>query len=402
MNTPSTVIKIFGLGGGGSNAVNRMIDIGLEGVEYIAANTDAQALKLSQAATKIQIGPKLTKGLGAGGRWEIGREAALESRNEIRKALDGADVVFLTCGMGGGTGTGAISVAAEIAKAMGILTVAIVTTPFSFEASRRRANSEAGLEALRPNVDTLIQVSNDKLLGLVGRNVPFETALRVADEVLRQGVQGLTEMITRPGLINVDFNNVRTIMQGAGNAMMAIGQGKGENKAADAIHQALHMPLLDLPTLQDARGVLLHFTGGDDLSLFEVSQAGEQIRKAAPDADIVFGASMDASMQGKAQVILIATGFTQRAPEARPLPVIAAVPAAMPAQAEAEPAPVEEHAVEAKPAPRVNLAQALFSQAMSAEPKTESFVAQEVTVNPNNLDIPAFLRRRRSIGDLKG
>jgi len=253
MNTPSTVIKIFGLGGGGSNAVNRMIDIGLEGVEYIAANTDSQALKLSQAATKIQIGPKLTKGLEAGGRWEVGREAALESRNEIRKSLEGADVVFLTCGMGGGTGTGAISVAAEIARGMGILTVAIVTTPFSFEASRRRANSEAGLEALRPNVDTLIQVSNDKLLGLVGRNVPFETALRVADEVLRQGVQGLTEMITRPGLINVDFNNVRAIMEGAGNAMMAIGQGKGENKAADAIHQALHMPLLDLPSCSTYR-----------------------------------------------------------------------------------------------------------------------------------------------------
>ncbi|MBL8093540.1 MAG: cell division protein FtsZ [Anaerolineales bacterium] len=400
MNTPSTVIKIFGLGGGGSNAVNRMIDIGLEGVEYIAANTDAQALKLSQATTKLQIGPKLTKGLGAGGRWEVGREAALESRNEIRKALDGADVVFLTCGMGGGTGTGAISVAAEIARGMGILTVAIVTTPFSFEASRRRANSEAGLEALRPTVDTLIQVSNDKLLGLVGRNVPFETALRVADEVLRQGVQGLTEMITRPGLINVDFNNVRAIMQDAGNAMMAIGQGKGENKAADAIHQALHMPLLDLPTLQDARGVLLHFTGGDDLSLFEVSQAGEQIRKAAPDADIVFGASMDPAMQGRAQVILIATGFTQRAPEPRPLPVIAAQPIEQPSETES--APAHESVAAAKPAPRVNLAQALFSQAMSPEPKAESFVAQEVTVNPNNLDIPAFLRRRRSIGDLKG
>ncbi len=399
MNTPSTVIKIFGLGGGGSNAVNRMIDIGLEGVEYIAANTDAQALKLSQAATKIQIGPKLTKGLGAGGRWEIGREAALESRNEIRKSLEGADVVFLTCGMGGGTGTGAISVAAEIAKGMGILTVAIVTTPFSFEASRRRANAEAGLEALRPTVDTLIQVSNDKLLGLVGRNVPFETALRVADEVLRQGVQGLTEMITRPGLINVDFNNVRTIMAGAGNAMMAIGQGKGEAEAADAVDQALHMPLLDLPTLQDARGVLLHFTGGDDLSLFEVSQAGEQIRKAAPDADIVFGASMDASMQGRAQVILIATGFTQRAPEPRALPVITAVPTTTPTEPEAAPTP--EPVAEAKPAPRVNLAQALFSQAMSAEPKVESFVAQEVQVNPNNLDTPAFLRRRRSIGDLK-
>ncbi len=392
--TPQTTIKILGLGGGGSNAVNRMIDLGLEGVEFIAANTDAQALKLSQAQTKIQIGPKLTKGLGAGGRWEIGREAATESKADFRRALTGADVVFLTAGMGGGTGTGAIGVAAEVARELGILTVAIVTTPFSFEASRRRANAEAGLEALKPHVDTLIQVSNDKLLGLVGRNVPFETALRVADEVLRQGVQGLTEMITRPGLINVDFMNIKSIMENAGNAMMAIGQGKGEAKAADAIHQALHMPLLDLPSLADAKGVLIHFTGGDDLSLYEVSQAGEQLRKAAPEADIVFGASVDPSMVGRAQVILVATGFSQIG---LPAPVkTMTTPAAAP---QPEPKPAVHEA---------NLAVQLFSRAVNtdpmapAEPEAQPALAasEASAVNPNNLDIPAFLRRRRTIRDI--
>jgi cell division protein FtsZ len=391
-----TQIKVFGLGGGGSNAVNRMIDLGLEGVDFLAANTDAQALKQSLAPTKIQLGPKLTRGLGAGGRPETGLKAADESRAEMRAALAGADLVFLTAGMGGGTGTGSIAIAAEVAREVGALSVAIVTTPFMFEGTRRCNNAVEGLERLRPHVDTLITVPNDKLLPLLGRNTPFDVALRVADEVLRQGVQGLAELISKPGLINVDFSNVCAILHDAGNAMMAIGQGRGDDKAHDAIRQALKMPLLDLTSFGSATGILVHFTGGDDLGMLEVSQAADEIRRGAPNAEIIFGAALDPMMTGRAQVILVATGFEKKAaPESvRNAEAPAPAPARTP-----RPAPVQP------PTPQeLHLADALFSQALvGADADDQPWVPSEhPAAQTNNLDIPAFLRRRRSIRDFTG
>jgi cell division protein FtsZ len=394
------VIKVFGLGGGGSNAVNRMIDLGLEGVDFIAANTDAQALTLSLAPTQIQLGPRCTRGLGAGGKPEVGEAAADESRAEIRAALAGADLVFLTAGLGGGTGTGAISIAAQVAQEIGALTVAIVTTPFSFEASHRRRNADGGLARLRPHVDTLITVPNDKLLPLLGRNGRFEIALRVADEVLRQGVQGISELVGQAGLINVDFANVRTLLHRSGNAMMAMGQGHGEGKAMAAVQQALKMPLLDRPSLQDARGVLVHFTGGGDLGLIEVSQAAEHLSRVAPNAEVAFGATIDPVMAGRTQVILIVTGFSQTPTPQTAQPAGAATfPPVPAAPALATPPPAEP----------ADLAEALFSRAVAAPALPSSMPVQEAwyprespaATDPNNLDVPAFLRRRRSLRDFQ-
>jgi len=386
MNNPKeTLIKVIGLGGGGSNAVNRMIELGIEGVEFIAANTDSQALTQSLAPTRIQLGPRLTRGLGAGGKPEIGEAAADESRQEIKAACADADMVFLTAGLGGGTGTGSIPVAAEVAQACGALTIAIVTTPFSFEASRRQRNAEGGLTKLRPQAHTLITVPNDKLLQLLGRNTPFDLSLRVADEVLRQGVQGIAELISKPGLINVDFAHVRSLMKLAGNAMLAIGQGRGDDKAAEAVKQALKMPLLEVNSIIAASGLLVHFTGGEDLCLYEVSQAVEEITRSAPQAEIVFGATIDPLMNGRAQVILVATGLGGRPiPEAIPVP-FAAVPA------------VEEP----------HLAEALFNQALVApNPLAQPWVVADTPLpaanDLNNLDVPAFLRKRRSLRDFEG
>lgn len=399
MTIATTNLKVIGLGGGGSNAINRMLDLGLEGVEFIAANTDAQALKQSRAAKKILLGQSATRGLGAGGRPEVGYQAAEESRAELKAALAGADLVFLTAGMGGGTGTGAIAVAAEAAQAVGALAVAIVTTPFTFEASRRSKNAQWGLERLRSNVDTLITVSNDKLLALLGRTVRFDVSLRVADEVLRQGVQGITELISRPGLINVDFAHVRSIMHGSGNAMLSIGQGRGENKAEAAIQQALKMPLVDAPNLQKARGILVHFTGGDDLGLFEVSRAADQLRQAAPEAEIVFGTAFDATLNGRAQVILIATGFDTTPPVQPKVAQPAVAEAALPlhtARPVRKPEPL--------PAATTHLAEALFSRALTPAEDSQDeqmFVTAPPAANPNSLDIPAFLRRRRTMRDIE-
>ncbi len=386
-----TLIKVVGLGGGGSNAVNRMIDLDLEGVEYIAANTDAQALAQSRAPVQLQLGPDLTKGLGAGGRPERGEAAAEESRGDIEATLAGADMVFLTAGMGGGTGTGAIPVVAEAAKALGILTVAVVTTPFTFEASQRQRNAQNGLAKLRSRVDTLITVPNDKLLSLLPRSTTFELALRVADEVLRQGVQGIIELISRPGLMNVDFANVRALMKQGGAALMAIGQGRGENKALTAAHQALRMPLLDVNSLEHARGLLVHFTGGEDLSLYEVDRAVTDISRAAPHADIVMGATIDPLMTGRAQAIVIVTGLDQpyeepAAAQPRAVPAPSTQPAAAPRAV--RPAPVAE--------PAGHLAEVLFSQAIAeAHPRQPTqVVAQTHAPDPNDLDVPAFLRRR--------
>ena len=412
------VIKIMGLGGGGSNAVNRMIELGLEGVEFIAANSDAQALAHSLAPKKVQLGPKVTRGLGAGGRPEVGEAAALESQAEIREALEGADMVFLTAGMGGGTGTGAIADAAEIAHGLGALTVAVVTVPFAFEASRRQQNAQRGLTKLRANADTLVAVPNDKLLGLLPKQTTFEMSLRVADEVLRQGVQGLTELISKPGLINMDFANVRALMQTAGPSMMAIGQGNGEHKATNAVRQALHMPLLDLKSALCATGVLVHFTGGEDLSLFEVSQAAAEITAAAPNAEVIFGATVDPMLNGRAQVILVMTGIETEIMGSNAADLSAHRAAA---KSTPDPRPISETAVEtsapyepARAAPEVHLAEALFSQAVAAStmdhpmmvadsPASEARAGLEARALPSaapassGIDMPAFLRRRRSL-----
>ena len=283
-------IKVIGCGGGGSNAVNRMIAAGLRGVQFIALNTDAQALQLSDATVKIQVGQKLTKGLGAGSNPEIGQRSAEESREDIRQALEGADMVFITAGMGGGTGTGAAPVVAEIAKELDALTVGVVTKPFSFEGRRRAAQAEKGIELLRTKVDTLITIPNDRLLQVVDKRTSMVEAFRIADDVLRQGVQGISDLITVPGLINLDFADVRAIMTNAGSALMGIGQATGEDRAVKAAKQAISSPLLEA-SIEGAKGILMSLTGGSNLGLFEVNEAAEIVAEAAdPEANIIFGA----------------------------------------------------------------------------------------------------------------
>lgn len=303
-------VKVVGLGGGGSNAINRMIELGLSGVEFIAANTDRQALASCLAPTKIQLGPQVTRGLGAGGNPQIGAAAALESSQEIMRVLSGADMVFITAGMGGGTGTGAAPIVAEIARENGSVVVAVVTMPFSFEMTRRAEAARKGISALQPYTHTMITVPNDRLLQVVPKDLSLEIAFRLADDVLRQGVQSISELITRPGLINVDFAHVRKLLLHAGGAYMAIGLGEGTNKAKRAIQQALHHPLLEITSLEQATGVLIHFTGGDELTLFEVGEAVTELRNnLSPNADVILGATTDASMIGRTQVILIVTGI---------------------------------------------------------------------------------------------
>jgi len=307
-------IKVVGVGGGGSNAVNRMIEKGLQGVEFIAINTDAQALMLSRAPKRIRIGEKLTKGLGAGGDPVIGAKAAEESSEDLYEALKGADMVFLTTGMGGGTGTGASPIIAQIAKEVGALTIGVVTKPFSFEGSRRRQVAEDGVAKLKEEVDTLIVIPNDRLLEMVDKDTSIQAAFLIADDVLRQGVQGISELITVPGLINLDFADVRAIMSEGGAALMAVGQGSGASRAADAAKAAITSPLLGI-SIDGARGILFNVTGGSDLSLFEVSEAAEIIKqKAHPDVNIIFGAVIDPVMEGSIRITVIATGFDAAAP----------------------------------------------------------------------------------------
>lgn len=302
-------IKVVGVGGGGSNAVNRMIEAGLRGVEFIGVNTDAQALMLSSAPIRVRIGDKLTKGLGAGGDPSVGGKAAEESSEDLAQALEGADMVFVTCGMGGGTGTGAAPVIARIAKETGALTVGVVTKPFGFEGSRRMAVAEQGLAALRKEVDTLIVIPNDRLLQIVDRKASVREAFRLADDVLRQGIQGISELITVPGLINLDFADVRAIMSHGGSALMAVGKASGENRAAEAAQRAISNALLDV-TIEGARGVLFNVRGGADLTLYEVTEAAEIIKRTThPEANIIFGAVIDEEMGDELQITVIATGF---------------------------------------------------------------------------------------------
>lgn len=304
-------IKVIGVGGGGNNAVNRMITAGLQGVDFVTVNTDSQALQLSRAGQKVQIGIKLTKGLGAGANPEIGAKAAEESREELAKVLKGSDMVFVTAGMGGGTGTGAAPIVAEVAKEMGALTVGVVTRPFTFEGRKRAMQAEKGIAELKSKVDTLITIPNDRLLQVVDKHTTIHEAFRIADDVLRQGVQGISDLIAVPGLINLDFADVKTIMSNTGSALMGIGQATGENRAADAARKAISSPLLET-SIEGAKGVLLNITGGSNLTLFEVNEAAGIIAEAAdPEANIIFGAVIDENLKEEIRVTVIATGFDQ-------------------------------------------------------------------------------------------
>ncbi|HEY0756136.1 MAG TPA: cell division protein FtsZ [Ktedonobacteraceae bacterium] len=304
-------IRVIGVGGGGSNAVNRMIQANMMGIEFIAVNTDAQALLLTQAATAVRIGDKLTRGLGAGGNPGVGAKAAEENAEELYERLKGSDMIFITAGMGGGTGTGASPVIAQIAREVGALTVGVVTKPFAFEGTKRRLAAEEGIANLKQHVDTLITVPNDRLLQVADKKMPLKEAFRLADDVLRQGIQGISDLITVPGLINLDFADVKTIMSAAGSALMAIGEASGESRAIDAAHIAISSPLLDID-INGARGVLFNITGGLDLTLYEVNEAADIISKAAhPEANIIFGAVQDPAYDGKVKITVIATGFDE-------------------------------------------------------------------------------------------
>ena len=306
-------IKVIGVGGGGNNAVNRMVDNQIKGVQFLAVNTENQVLELSKADVTIQIGEKVTKGLGAGANPQIGEEAAQESREEITKALEGADMVFVTAGMGGGTGTGAAPIVAECAKEVGALTVGVVTKPFAFEGKRRRAAAEKGIEFLTQKVDTIIVIPNDKLLQVVDKKCSVSDAFSKADEVLRQGIKGISDLIQIPGLINLDFADVKTIMTNQGEALMGIGEGTGENRAADAAKMAINSPLLET-SIDGAKGILLNISGSSELGIFEVNEDAQIISDAAdPDANIIFGSVIDESLGDKVQVTVVATGFGNNA-----------------------------------------------------------------------------------------
>jgi cell division protein FtsZ len=313
--SPVARIKVLGVGGGGCNAVNRMIKAQLTGIEFIGVNTDAQALYHSEAPTKLNVGKATTRGLGAGGQPEMGKQSAEESSEELKAAMEGADMVFVTCGLGGGTGTGATPVIAEIAKEMGILTVGVVTKPFAFEGHRRRAQAEEGYATLKDKVDTLITIPNDRILSIIDKKTPITEAFTVVDDVLRQGVQGIADLITVHGMINVDFADVKTVMSDAGSALMGIGYGTGENRAVEAARAAIDSPLLE-QDIQGAKGILFNITGGNDLSMFEVDEAARIITEAADnDATIIFGSVINDNYTGEVKITVVATGFDEKKKE---------------------------------------------------------------------------------------
>jgi len=376
-------IKVVGMGGGGCNAVNRMIEYGMQGVEFIACNTDKQALNSSLADIKLQLGPRSTRGLGAGGIPAVGEKAAEESVQMLADALEGADMVFLTAGMGGGTGTGSIPVAARVSKAVGALTIAVVTTPFSFEMGRRQKNAAIGLQKLRKFTDTMITVPNDRLLEVAPRDLPLEMAFRLADDVLRQGVSGISELLTETGLINVDFAHIRHVMKLGGGALMSIGTGEGEDKAMKALDQALHHPLLDEISLNTATGIIANFSGGEDLTFAEVAATLTHLHdEAGPDAEIIPGVINDPKLAHRAQVILIVTGLGA-------LPIEQVIPGA-------EKYIVEIEAEEAKqrknrmPEPVVNKRM----EPDRHDQRAYSFSEHQAPMTAADLDVPAFLRKR--------
>lgn len=352
-------IKVIGCGGGGNNAVNRMIMEGLKNVEFIAINTDKQALALSKASQKIQIGDKLTKGLGAGANPEIGQKAAEESKEEISEAIKGADMVFITAGMGGGTGTGAAPVVAEVAKSMGILTVGVVTKPFPFEGRKRMIHADEGIKNLRERVDTLVTIPNERLLAIVDKKTTLVESFKFADDVLRQGVQGISDLITIPGLVNLDFADVRTVMLDKGLAHMGVGSGSGDNRASDAAKEAISSPLLET-SIVGATGVLLNVTGGEDLGLLEINEAAQIVQEAAdPEANIIFGAVIDENLKDEIRITVIATGFENE-----------------------------------KVAPNTNKKKVVVEETKKNEEEVASTVDYSSDYDKSDLDVPAFLRRQ--------
>ncbi len=383
-------IKVVGVGGGGCNAVNRMIDEGIQGVEFVTVNTDAQALLLSKAPNRVRIGEKLTRGLGAGGNPEIGRKSAEESSEALYAILKGSDMVFVTAGMGGGTGTGAAPIVAQIAKECGALTIGVVTRPFTFEGSRRMQSAETGLDSFKEHADTLIAIPNDRLLQLADKRASLQDSFRLADDVLRQGIQGISELITVPGLINLDFADVKTIMSEGGAALMAVGRASGDERARNAAEQAISSQLLDI-TIDGARGVLFNVTGGPNMTLFEVNQAAAIIRETAhPDVNMIFGAVIDPDMGDDIRITVIATGFERSGLPRRTLERPAAAPRAAENQRPAmQPAqrPVE---VSVGAAGSSNNAPA---QQQGQNPATPEFKPQNTY--QEDLDIPTFLRNRR-------
>jgi cell division protein FtsZ len=379
------LIKVVGVGGGGSNAVNRMIRAELMGVEFIAVNTDAQALLMSDAPHKIRIGDKITKGLGAGADPTVGRKAAEDDSEKLYEALKEADMVFVTAGMGGGTGTGAAPIIAEIAKDIGALTVAVVTKPFGFEGSKRRLLAEQGINDLVDKVDTLITIPNDRLLQVVEKRTTMSDAFRIVDDVLRQGVQGISDLITVPGLINLDFADVKTIMTNAGSALMGIGHGTGETRAADAARQAIMSPLLE-QSIDGARGVLFTITGGPDLTLFEVNEAAEIIHAAAdPEANIIFGAVIDERLQNDVKISVIATGFDNARPLKRIEPVYR--------RQTIESRPVIERVI-AQHATPVGAGVSSSKPQAPQGPAQAHAQGEEKKFDPDDLEVPSFLRRK--------
>jgi cell division protein FtsZ len=375
-------IRVIGVGGGGSNAVNRMIAEGVGGVDFIAVNTDSQALLLSNAPTRVRIGEKLTRGLGSGGNPEQGAKAADESVEDLYEVLKGSDMVFITAGMGGGTGTGAAPIIAKVSKEHGALTIGVVTRPFMFEGSRRMQSAENGIEKLKEHVDTLIVIPNDRLLELTDKRMSLNDSFSLADDILRQGIQGISELITIPGLINLDFADVKAIMSEGGAALMAVGRGEGDDRARLAAEQAVSSRLLDV-TIDGAQGILFNVTGGPNMSLFEVNQAASIIRETAhPDANLIFGAVIDENMGDEMRITVIATGFENRHPTRREF-----------LQNHYGQSSRQSQAAPAAPAPS-------HSQVMQPpqEPPQRQSAERQQTVQPrfapNNLDIPAFLRRR--------
>ena len=354
----TATIKVIGVGGAGNNAVNRMIEAGIKGVDFIAVNTDRQALTKSKAGTKIQIGEKITRGLGAGANPDIGAQSAEENKSEIAETLRGADMVFVTAGMGGGTGTGAAPIVAQAAKEMGILTIGVVTKPFTFEGKKRLSQAERGIESLKGKVDSLVVIPNDKLLQVIDRKTSINEAFRMADDILRQGVQGISDLIAVTGTVNLDFADVKTIMLNTGMAHMGIGRASGENRAEDAAKQAVQSPLLET-SIEGARGVIINITGGEDLGLHEVNTAAELVQRSVdPEANIIFGTVTDPEMKDEIQITVIATGFEK--PETRTASTVDSF---------------------------IN---------KSWEKKTSSIPASDVSSSQGDLDIPAFLRKNKN------
>ena len=389
---PLPKIKVVGLGGGGCNAVNRMIEYGMKGVDFIACNTDKQALDASLAEVKIQLGPKCTRGLGAGGIPAVGEKAAEESFQRLADALYGAEMVFLTAGMGGGTGTGAIPVAARVAKTIGAVTIAVVTTPFSFEMGKRQMNAALGLQKLRKFTDTMITVPNDRLLEVAPKDLPLEMAFKLADDVLRQGVSGISELLTETGLINVDFAHIRHVMALGGGALMSIGTGEGEDKAMKALDQALHHPMLDEISLETASGIIANFSGSDDLKFTEVADALSRLNQETDNrAEIIPGFIHDHNLQDRSQVILIVTGLGA-------LPIEQAIPGAEKIFEKMSAPEPETHTRRHEEKPKKVEEESKFNQPFKKDDLEDtqafSYSMDQSRLMANNLDVPAFLRKR--------